>query len=258
MHSVRIHTLHALYTKLIDGDLGNYCCSAGGDKSSGGRLYSAREEPLKRRAYGSEELRKLRSNEDVFDADLYERKQAEAPWRVLVAKLAQLVSRPVQREPRVDSQYGTGEMMPSRAEKDAREEAEKEQAQAEKEQVQRARDPIRALFEVYEGERNPAGQKEGHGTCTWADGDVYEGEWRADKPEGQGKYTYADLGVYEGAFRAGYREGHGNFAFASGDVYKGEFKAGAYEGQGTYTFADGHVYHEGTWKAGERAIVEVV
>ena len=38
---------------------------------------------------------------------------------------------------------------------------------------------------VYEGERNAAGQREGYGTMRWADGDVYEGQWKGGEPEGR-------------------------------------------------------------------------
>ena len=67
---------------------------------------------------------------------------------------------------------------------------------------------------VYEGEYNAAGERramarcglptatctrgsgrdevEGRGTMRYADGDVYEGEWKADKKEGRGTYRFAN------------------------------------------------------------------
>ena len=33
----------------------------------------------------------------------------------------------------------------------------------------------------YKGKRNAAGEAEGHGTCKFADGDMYTGEWARDE-----------------------------------------------------------------------------
>ena len=41
----------------------------------------------------------------------------------------------------------------------------------------------------------------GRGKFTYADGHVYEGEWRDNERNGQGKITYADGHVYEGDFK---------------------------------------------------------
>ena len=80
---------------------------------------------------------------------------------------------------------------------------------------------------------------EGRGTFTYADGNVYEGEWRAGEMEGRGTYTFADGAVYEGEYKAGKPEGCGTCTFASGAVYEGEWRAGEQEGRGTFTYADG-------------------
>ena len=50
----------------------------------------------------------------------------------------------------------------------------------------------------YEGERNAAGEREGRGVERYADGDVYDGEWKAGEREGRGVYRWADGRVYEG------------------------------------------------------------
>ena len=42
-----------------------------------------------------------------------------------------------------------------------------------------------------EGERNAQGEEEGRGTMVFADGNMYEGQWRAGTAHGQGKATYA-------------------------------------------------------------------
>ena len=103
----------------------------------------------------------------------------------------------------------------------------------------------------YVGERNAAGEREGRGKKVYADGGVYEGEYKADKREGRGIERYANGDVYEGEFKAGNMEGRGIFRFADGAVYEGEFKAGEREGRGIYRSAYGDVY-EGEYKAGEK------
>lgn len=95
---------------------------------------------------------------------------------------------------------------------------------------------------------------------TYADGSVYEGEWKADKKEGRGKYTYAGKytygkytygDVYDGEWKADKQEGRGKLTLADGDVYEGEWKAGEKEGRGKLTWADGSIHHDGQWRDDE-------
>ena len=104
---------------------------------------------------------------------------------------------------------------------------------------------------VYEGEHNWAGQMEGRGTLRLASGDVYEGEWKADKKEGRGTIWLVGGDMYEGEYKAGKEEGHGTCRYADGDVYEGEWKAGKMEGRGTCRFANGAVY-EGEWTGSKK------
>ena len=106
----------------------------------------------------------------------------------------------------------------------------------------------RSLAGEYVGERNAAGQCEGHGKYVFADGAVYEGEFKAGKAEGRGKHRMANGDVYEGELKAGKREGRGIYRWANGNVYEGEYNAGKKEGRGIFRWADGDVY-EGEWKA---------
>ena len=108
----------------------------------------------------------------------------------------------------------------------------------------------RSLAGEYVGERNAAGQCEGRGKYVFAEGAVFEGEFKAGKPEGRIIYRSADGDVYEGDFKAGQKDGRGIYWSASGAVYEGEFKAGKPEGRGIYWFADGDV-QEGEFKAGK-------
>ena len=103
----------------------------------------------------------------------------------------------------------------------------------------------------YEGERNAAGEEEGRGTYRFANGAVYEGEWKCGKQEGRGKFKWDDGDEYDGDFKADQIEGHGTYRFANGDVYEGEWIAGKQEGRGTKWSAAGAVIYEGEWKAGE-------
>ena len=103
----------------------------------------------------------------------------------------------------------------------------------------------------YEGERNAAGEMEGHGTKRYADGSVYEGEWKANHKAGRGMMRGADGNVYEGEYKDGQREGRGIYQYPSGAVYDGQWKAGKMDGHGTYHFANGNVY-EGEYRADKK------
>jgi hypothetical protein len=91
----------------------------------------------------------------------------------------------------------------------------------------------------YVGERNAAGQREGRGKYVFADGDVYEGEWKANKQEGRGISRYASGGVYEGEFKAGEKDGQGTYLYASGDIEVGFYKVDIRVGEGVLWEADG-------------------
>jgi hypothetical protein len=116
----------------------------------------------------------------------------------------------------------------------------------------------------YDGERSASGDREGFGRQKYEHGDVYEGEWTADKKHGRGTYTFREGGSYEGAWVDGRQEGRGEHTLANDDVYDGEWRAGAKHGRGTYFYAlraawpaprpgcvDGAVF-EGAFADGER------
>jgi len=60
---------------------------------------------------------------------------------------------------------------------------------------------------VYEGEWKD-GKRHGTGTCQYVDGNVYEGEWKDGKPHGRGRLRYADRTVYEGVWADGQLQSH--------------------------------------------------
>ena len=54
-------------------------------------------------------------------------------------------------------------------------------------------------------------KRNGHGTLTYADGNVYDGEFKDDDMNGRGTFTYADGGVYTGEFKDDLYHGHGTY-----------------------------------------------
>lgn len=87
---------------------------------------------------------------------------------------------------------------------------------------------------------------------TFADGDVYDGEWRSDEPHGLGSYTAVSGEKYEGYFVRGERCGRGRCLFEDGSTYEGEWKGDLPHGRGIRRYADGMVY-SGSWRKGERS-----
>jgi len=78
----------------------------------------------------------------------------------------------------------------------------------------------------YEGQFNEFGQREGVGSCTFSNGSVYAGEWRADVQEGRGKVRYPDGSVFVGSFRHGMKEGSGTYGYDDGRVEVARYKRG--------------------------------
>ena len=80
-------------------------------------------------------------------------------------------------------------------------------------------------------------------------GNVYEGQFVADKREGIGTMWYPGGDTYEGFYKAGKKEGRGKYRSASGALYEGEYKADLREGQGKERYPDGSVYEGGSSRA---------
>ena len=89
-----------------------------------------------------------------------------------------------------------------------------------------------ASADEYEGDTNKEGKREGRGTCRFAGGDVYEGEWKGGKMDGRGTYKMADGDVYEGTWKAGNKEGPGTYWYASGRADVSSFSGGRDAGEG--------------------------
>lgn len=106
---------------------------------------------------------------------------------------------------------------------------------------------------TYEGEVIIQDHKQvadGQGKLTFPGGDVYEGEFKADKFHGKGKYTFTNGESYEGEFENDLYHGFGKMIFKNGDVYEGEYKNDLRHGEGKYVFAKGGSY-QGGYKNGE-------
>jgi S1-C subfamily serine protease len=84
------------------------------------------------------------------------------------------------------------------------------------------------------------------GTITFANGDIYVGEWRDNKRNGQGTYTFANGDIYVGEYKDDKRNGQGTVTYASGSTYVGRWRDDKRNGQGTHTWPDGEKY-VGEW-----------
>lgn len=99
---------------------------------------------------------------------------------------------------------------------------------------------------MYRGQLNADGKREGYGKITYFGGDAYEGYWENDKPHGEGLYTWKMGGKYLGTFVKNAISGFGQRVYSSGNLYKGEFVSGKKHGKGEMFYKNGDHY-EGAW-----------
>jgi len=98
---------------------------------------------------------------------------------------------------------------------------------------------------VYVGEWR-RGKKEGSGTFSWSNGDVYDGEWVDGKMSGRGRIVLEKKLTYDGEWRDGKCNGQGHCRYHNGDKFVGQYSDGKRQGFGKLSRSDGNVY-EGTW-----------
>lgn len=91
------------------------------------------------------------------------------------------------------------------------------------------------------------GQRSGHGTFTFNDGNEYIGEWKNGKKHGRGTFTWAEGTEYVGEYKNGKKHGTGRYTWAGGAQYVGAYEDDKKHGHGTYTWAGGTKY-VGQWK----------
>jgi len=84
---------------------------------------------------------------------------------------------------------------------------------------------------------------------SFANGDLYVGNWEDGMQHGQGKYMYANGSTYEGYWRNGKYDGSGQLTVPDGSCYVGYWKEHKKHGVGKFTDANGSSY-EGDWKGG--------
>ena len=111
-------------------------------------------------------------------------------------------------------------------------------------------DPIKECFPEQPEDNKMVvedGIKHGQDTYTWANGDIYSGEWEDGKRHGQGTFTRSDGEKYVGEWKSGKMHGQGAMTRANGDKYVGEWNEGVKHGQGTYTYSSGSNY-VGEWE----------
>lgn len=78
-----------------------------------------------------------------------------------------------------------------------------------------------ALSQVYEGERNEAGERHGTGKALLPNGDIYVGEYRDGFRHGKGVYVFKNGARYNGEWRHGHKYGQGTFWYPDGTRYEG-------------------------------------
>ncbi len=90
--------------------------------------------------------------------------------------------------------------------------------------------------------------RNGFGSCYYANGGRYTGEFQLGKRNGKGIYYYANQNKYMGEWLNDLREGEGKLFYRNGDIYTGNFKADKMEGYGVMEFNSKDRY-TGNWKA---------
>ena len=96
--------------------------------------------------------------------------------------------------------------------------------------------------DIYSGELGPKGEYLGRGIYTFANGNKYEGQFKAGLPNGKGIFINKDGHKYIGDFKNALWDGEGKLTFPNGDQYSGGFKENMFSGKGTYIFPNGEKY----------------
>jgi hypothetical protein len=87
----------------------------------------------------------------------------------------------------------------------------------------------------------------GHGKMKYANGNIYEGEWKNNNKSGNGKMKYQNGSIYDGEWKKNKKNGKGKMIYGIGHYYEGEWKNDMKDGKGIYRTPDGVIY-EGEWK----------
>lgn len=109
---------------------------------------------------------------------------------------------------------------------------------------------------IYEGEGTLFSKKRhGKGKMTYANGEIYEGEWTDDVRCGQGELykpkSWGKLYSYKGEWKNDELNGFGTFTDGY-TTYSGSFVGGKYNGKGTLTKKIGSLTYVGEFKDGQK------
>uniref|UniRef100_A0A7S0ZZ33 Uncharacterized protein n=1 Tax=Noctiluca scintillans TaxID=2966 RepID=A0A7S0ZZ33_NOCSC len=90
------------------------------------------------------------------------------------------------------------------------------------------------------GDKDPFSDRRTEGTFTYANGDMYVGEWEEGKKHGKGTYSFAkDSTQMIGDWDNG-RMTHGQWTFPNGTFYSGKFRYNKPHGKGVWVFKTGN------------------
>ena len=64
----------------------------------------------------------------------------------------------------------------------------------------------------YKGATDKNGERDGFGTCNFADGSIYEGNWNNGLRNGYGKYTFSNGAIYDGNWENDLMHGKGKLS----------------------------------------------
>jgi hypothetical protein len=100
----------------------------------------------------------------------------------------------------------------------------------------------------YLGDVSKQGLADGFGVGVYANGNVYEGQWKNGKKHGEGIYSFSDGEVFEGTFKEDKRTGYGQYKWKNGDLYKGNWENDLRHGKGIILDNKGNIKQSGTWE----------
>ncbi|XP_019521547.1 PREDICTED: radial spoke head 1 homolog [Hipposideros armiger] len=103
----------------------------------------------------------------------------------------------------------------------------------------------------YEGDRNEAGERHGHGKARLPNGDTFEGSYEHGKRHGQGIYKFKNGARYIGEYFKNKKHGQGTFIYPDGSRYEGEWANDLRHGHGVYYYVNNDTY-TGDWLAHQR------
>lgn len=92
-------------------------------------------------------------------------------------------------------------------------------------------------------------KRNGKGVYTFIAGGKYDGEYVENEKDGQGEMTYTDGGIFTGDWKRDKRNGFGTYLYPNGDTYTGMWKNGKKHGQGRYVYVDNGSAIDGRWIA---------